>query len=198
MKFANGSITGTSCENQKMLNELAIYRPTDADRHHRDAIYTLIENHPDCFHRTHFNPGHVTGSGLLISSDGTRVLMNHHKFLNIWICFGGHADGEKDILNVALREVIEESGITDIEPVRSAIFDVDVHDIPPNAKKNEPAHKHFDIRYLFRVRNPVNENYTESDESFGLRWCSYEQARKLADPGDLSMHRLLDKWALTR
>ena len=78
------------------------------------------------------------------------------------------------------------------------IFDVDVHDIPFNAKKNEPPHKHFDVRYLFRVRNAANENFVESEESRSLRWCSYEEARKLAAPHDLSMHRLLDKWRTAR
>lgn len=171
------------------------YTPTDVEREHWLKIKSLIETYgDDCFYRTHFGPGHITGSGLLISADGKRVLMNHHKFLNIWICFGGHADGERDVLNVALREVIEESGIADVEPVTDDIFDVDVHAIPPNPKKGEPAHSHFDIRYLFRVRHAANERFSESDESLNLRWCSHGEAKKLADPNDLSMHRLLDKW----
>jgi 8-oxo-dGTP pyrophosphatase MutT (NUDIX family) len=174
------------------------YTPGDAERDHWRDIRNLIDHHPDCYFRTHFKPGHITGSALLLSADGNRVLMNHHKFLNIWICFGGHADGEKDILQVALREAIEESGIDDIEPVRSTIFDVDVHAIPPNPKKNEPAHKHFDIRYLLRVRHAANESFAKSDESVNLRWCSHDEARKLAHPADASMHRLLDKWAAGR
>ncbi len=177
-----------------MLDVLKAYTPSDVEKPHWEDIHALVTNHPDCFYRNHFEPGHITGSGLLISADGMRVLMNHHKFLNIWICFGGHADGDHDILRVASREVIEESGIEDIEPVGAGIFDVDVHAIPRNDKKNEPPHKHFDVRYLFRVRNAVNENFAMSEESEGLRWCSYEEACKLAAPHDISMHRLLDKW----
>jgi 8-oxo-dGTP pyrophosphatase MutT (NUDIX family) len=179
-----------------MLDILRNHTPDAGEEQHLRDICDLIETHGDrAFYRDHFTPGHMTGSGLLISADGSRVLMNHHKFLNIWICFGGHADGEKDILNVALREVIEESGIEDVEPVATSIFSVDVHGIPHNSKKNEPAHKHFDIRYLFRVRNASNENFAESDESQSLRWCNYQEAKLLAAPHDLSMHRLLDKWA---
>lgn len=177
-----------------MLDELSRYRPGDAEARHYKDIRNLIERYPDCYYRNHFNPGHITGSGLLISADGLRVLMNHHQFLNIWICFGGHADGEQDVLNVARREVIEESGIEDIEPVMEGIFDVDVHAIPANAKKSEPPHKHFDIRYLFRVRPAANEDFRASAESNALRWCSYDQAVKLAAPHDASMHRLLQKW----
>ena len=178
-----------------MLDILRAHKPDAGEDQHLHDICALIETHGDrAFYRDHFTPGHMTGSGLLISADGKRVLMNHHKFLDMWICFGGHADGEKDILNVALREVIEESGIDDIEPVTNGIFSVDVHGIPFNAKKNEPAHKHFDVRYLFRVRNVSNENFAESDESQSLRWCDYAEARTLAAPHDNSMHRLLIKW----
>lgn len=182
-----------------MLEALRRYLPGTAEEKHYRDIVSLIENAGHaCFHRDHFDPGHITGSGLLLSTDGSRVLMNHHKFLDMWICFGGHADGERDVLNVALREVIEESGIADVEPVRADIFDVDVHDIPFNARKNEPPHKHFDIRYLFRVRHATNENFTQSAESKSLRWCNYDEAKNLSSPSDLSMHRLLDKWRATR
>ncbi len=178
-----------------MLETLLAHKPDAAEQQHFRDICNLIETHGDaCFYRTHFNPGHITGSGLLVSADGNRVLMNHHTFLNIWICFGGHADGETDILNVALREVTEESGIADVEPVNTSIFDVDIHAIPANIKKGEPPHKHFDIRYLFRVRNAASEAFAMSEESLNLRWCSYEEAQKLACPRDVSMHRLLDKW----
>lgn len=182
-----------------MLDILRVHKPDAGEEQHLRDICGLIETYGDrCFYRDHFDPGHMTGSALLMSADGQRVLMNHHKFLDMWLCFGGHADGERDILNVALREVIEESGIADIEPVTKAVFSLDIHDIPPNAKKNEPPHRHFDIRYLFRVRNAANENYAGSEESNNLRWCGYTEARALAAPHDLSMHRLLDKWAATR
>lgn len=177
-----------------MLDILHTYTPSEAEEQHLCDIKKLIEYSPDCFYRNHFNPGHITGSGMLLSADGMRTLMNHHKFLNIWICFGGHADGEQDVLNVAMREVMEESGITGIEPVTGNIFDVDVHPIPANAKKNEPAHKHFDIRYVFRVTDSAQEQFAQSEESNDLRWCTYQEAMALASPQDISMHRLLTKW----
>ena len=157
------------------------------------AVRDLIRNHPNCFWRTHFDPGHITGSGLLISADGQRVLLNHHKFLDMWIGFGGHADGETDILSVCRREIVEESGIENIEPVTTSIVDVSVHPVPPNPKKGEPAHKHFDIRYIFRVRNAADEDFSLSDESVSLRWCDYDQAMALVNQND-KITRLLRKW----
>ena len=176
-----------------MLEALSAYIAEGEEEFHKEEILSLIANHPDCYYRTHFNPGHITGSGLLLSADRTRVLMNHHKILDLWVCFGGHADGDTNILNVALRETMEESGIENIEPVTPAIFDIDVHPIPPNTKKNEPSHKHFDIRYLFRVRDRCSEDFVISDESKSLRWCDFETAMVLA-PDDYSMQRLLRKW----
>lgn len=157
------------------------------------AMRALIQNHADCYWRTHFDPGHVTGSGLLISADGKRVLLNHHKFLDMWIGFGGHADGDTDILSVCRREIIEESGIEDIEALTDRIVDVSIHPVPENPKKGEPAHKHFDIRYIFRVKNPANENFAMSDESVSLRWCSYDEAMTLVNKND-KITRLLTKW----
>jgi 8-oxo-dGTP pyrophosphatase MutT (NUDIX family) len=179
-----------------MLDLLRSYKPEAGEENYWRDICALVETHGDrAFYRDLFNPGHITGSGLLTSADGMRVLMNHHKFLDIWICFGGHADGERDILNVALREVMEESGIEDLEPVSQMIYSVDVHDIPYNPRKNEPSHRHFDIRYLFRVRHVEYEKFVQSEESQSLRWCTYLEAKTLAAANDSSMHRLLDKWA---
>ena len=177
-----------------MDNFLAAHTPFD-DEEAADiaAIRNLIADHPECYWRNHFTPGHVTGSGLLISADGSRVLLNHHKFLNMWIGFGGHADGERDILSVCHREIIEESGIENIEPLTQSIVDVSVHPVPDNPAKGEPAHKHFDIRYIFRVRNAANENFAMSEESVNLRWCDYDEAMALVNRSD-KIVRLLNKW----
>lgn len=177
-----------------MDNLLAAHVPFDISEEVDIALVrNLICQHPDCYVRSHFTPGHITGSGLLISADGKRVLLNHHKFLNMWIGFGGHADGEKDILSVCRREIMEESGIEDIEPLTQSIVDVSVHPVPENPGKGEPAHQHFDIRYIFRVRNAANENFAISDESVSLRWCDYDQAMTLVNKND-KITRLLTKW----
>lgn len=177
-----------------MDNILAAYVPHDEDEA-KDVAATrdLIRMREDCYWRTCFDPGHITGSGLLLSFDGKRVLLNHHKFLNMWLGFGGHADGETDILSVSRREIIEESGIANIEPVFPGIADVSIHPVPENPKKGEPAHKHFDIRYLFRVKDRADEGFAMSDESFSLRWCNYDEAMGLITPGD-KIVRLLRKW----
>jgi 8-oxo-dGTP pyrophosphatase MutT (NUDIX family) len=66
-----------------------------------------------------------------------------------WLQLGGHADGDNDILRVALKEASEESGISSIKDISEEIFDIDVHQIPAN--KNEKAHIHYDIRFILQV-----------------------------------------------
>lgn len=156
-------------------------------------ILHLIKIHGDkCLSRDLFDPGHITGSALLVSHDKKHVLMNHHKKLDKWLCFGGHADGEADILNVARREVEEESGITDIVAVSHEIFDIDVHVIPETEK--EKQHFHFDIRYLFCLTDKRHENFVVSDESNNLKWCDYQEACTLLCDNGVGMLRLLTKW----
>lgn len=177
-----------------LIKSLQAYKNNNPDQSgHVERMVALITDKTDCFHRHCFDPGHITGSSLLISHDGQRVLMNHHKKLGIWLCFGGHADGSDDICDVSWRETIEESGIDDIELVSPDIFDIGIHPIPANTNKGEPEHEHFDIRYLFRVKSCDSEDFAVSEESLDIRWCNYEEACNLTGDGD--MRRMLDKWA---
>ncbi len=174
-----------------MLKHFEKHQPFD-DKEKADlaAMKIFLQSGADCFARTHL-PGHFTGSALLINHTGDKVLLNHHKSLNFWMQFGGHADGNNDLFDVARRELEEESGFTDFEDVLPGILDVDIHGIPYNAKKGEPAHLHYDVRYLFRL-TVDNDNFTVSDESLAMRWCSYDEALALTGPGSIA--RLLKKW----
>jgi len=156
----------------------------------RVSMLAPLRSGQPCFDRN--NPwAHFTGSALLLSYDLKKVLLNHHKFLNMWLQFGGHADGNPDLLDVARREVMEESGFTKISPVAEGIFDLSVHAVPENIARKESAHLHYDVRYLFRL-DTAEDNFQISDESIDLRWCDYDQA--IALTGDGSVKRMLDKW----
>lgn len=173
--------------------DLVNYAPeSHEDSSVKDRILNLIKEKEDCYWRSCFEPGHITASAVLTSHDGKRVLMNHHKFLNLWLCFGGHADGDTDTQRVAIRETIEESGIQAVEPILSDILDLDIHKIPENPSKGEPAHFHHDVRYLLRVCDPAYETFSQSEESHALSWFSFEEALSLC-ASDPSMIRLLQK-----
>jgi len=153
----------------------------------RRRMLELLDTTPDCFLRTAY-PAHFTGSALVVSADGCRVLLNHHRKLNKWITFGGHCDGDANLLRVAMREAWEESGIAGLEPVSEAPFDLDIHAIPP--LKHEPAHEHFDVRYLLLA--PEGAEFAVSEESHALAWFTPEELASLEL--DASMRRLIAKW----
>lgn len=163
------------------------YNPIDVnERESLKRIKDFLYNNENCFSRTNLK-GHITAGALVIDEDGN-VLLNHHKALNKWLGFGGHSDGEINSLNVAKREVMEESGIHEIDVFEGRIFDVDVHVIPDNPLKKEPEHYHYDIRFLFIVKN---KEFKISDESKEIKWISIKEARELVD--SQAMKRMLEK-----
>ncbi len=164
-----------------------------ATRHPENAgaaerVLGFVRSAPDCFCRSHA-AGHITGSAWLLSPDGGRVLLTLHRKLGRWLQPGGHADGDADTLRVARREAEEESGIAGIVPVEAEIFDVDVHEIPARPAAGEPAHLHYDIRYLLRA---PHEDFCVSDESEALAWFSPQEL--LALQPEESILRMLRCW----
>ena len=159
------------------------------DRVHADHVRQFVRLHPDCFERS-CRDGHVTGSAWIVSPDASWVLLTHHRKLGRWLQLGGHADGQPDPLQVALREAREESGLTRLDAISGAPnasggpplpLDVDVHLIP--ARGAEPAHLHHDIRYL--VVADRTQDLVLSDESHALRWVERARLTSLADEESL-------------
>ena len=143
--------------------------------------------HVDCCERTCV-PGHFTGSAWLVSADGERALLLHHRKLDIWVQPGGHADGEGDLASVALREAEEETGLSDLR-IEGGVFDLDRHVIP--ARGNEPEHFHYDVRFV--VRAGADEAFVVSEESHALAWIPVRDIASDAH-ADGSLRRMAQKW----
>lgn len=132
--------------------------------------------------------GHFTASAWLVDGSGANLLMTHHRKLGMWLQLGGHADGDRDLAAVALREAGEESGLAGLS-VEPDIFDLDRHWIPEH--KGVPGHWHYDVRYV--VRCGASEAFTVSDESLALGWRPI--ADIATDAGyDASLQRMARKW----
>ena len=132
--------------------------------------------------------GHFTGSGWIVSPDKRKILMTHHKIINKWLQLGGHADGEGDLLKVALRESIEESGFREIKVLNETIFDLDIHKIQKTGP--ETSHFHYDVRFLLEA-DPNKESIVVSDESYDVAWIPIERVLEL-NP-ETSIHRMIEK-----
>jgi 8-oxo-dGTP pyrophosphatase MutT (NUDIX family) len=164
-----------------LLDLLARYRAAHPDEAVcADRIRALVETQRDCFERSCL-PGHVTASAWLLSHDGKRFLLTHHRKLDRWLQLGGHADGDADVAAVALREAHEESGLAELRFAWAAEtpvpVDLDVHRIP--AHGSEPAHDHHDVRFVL-VAAP-GQTIFESDESTALEWFDMDALEDVAD-----------------
>jgi 8-oxo-dGTP pyrophosphatase MutT (NUDIX family) len=160
------------------------HAPADA-KEARDLaeILAFLDRHADPFDRRIIE-GHLTGSAVVVSAAGDRVLLLHHRKLRRWLQPGGHAEtGERDGETIALREAREETGIEGLTPHPSAPrpLDVDVHPIP--ARGDEPAHRHLDLRYLV-VAPRAASLHRLAAEARALRWFAWDELGTLdLDPG---------------
>lgn len=134
-------------------------------------------------------PVHITASAWVVNPSRSHIFMVHHGRLHKWFQPGGHADGDCDVLRVALKEVSEESGVDPqhIRLLSDGIFDVDYHTVPTTDVA--PAHSHIDIRFLVEMddRLPV----PGSNESHEVRWIPIRQVAAMSRLR--STHRMLEK-----
>jgi len=147
----------------------------------------LWEAEPACLMRSCV-PGHLTGSAWIVDAERERTLLTHHLKLEKWLQLGGHADGDGDLLAVALREGTEESGLTRLRAVCAEVFDVDRHWIP--ARKTEPAHWHYDLRFMIEA-DPSELFVRAANESKELAWVPVNSVMAL-NPEE-SMARMVRK-----
>lgn len=150
-----------------------------------EQFLALLDDPADPFVRERLE-GHLTSGVWLVSADGQRILMTHHRKLDRWLQLGGHADGDTDMARVALKEAEEESGLSDLF-VEGGIFDLDRHWIPE--RKEVPGHWHYDVRYVVRANG--SEDYVVSEESLDLAW---RDIAPMAADADASISRMAHKW----
>ena len=162
---------------RELLQELRTLLPADpTEGRHQQEIVELLERSSDPFCRNGFDPGHITAGCFIIDSARRRILLHFHRRLQRWLQMGGHVDPGETAVAAALREGAEESGLSDLTLVSAAPIDVDVHAIP--AGKGEPAHHHFDVRYLASTRQP-QAIALQPGESENLAWVDLPTAIEL-------------------
>lgn len=170
-----------------LVNSLKDYQTSFPEEEDFLKRFLSLLSDTSCFERTHL-PGHITGSAWIVDSSRTQVLLVHHAKLNKWVQPGGHADGDENILRVALKEAEEETGLKKFKILDDKKpFDVDIHLIPQ--RKEFPEHFHYDVRFLLEA-NP-NELIHVSEESHDVKWVRLHDLEKYNQ--ERSVMRMKDK-----
>ena len=152
-----------------------------------DKMREFLNDHKDCFSRSNI-AGHFTGSGWLVDEERNWVVLTHHKKLGKWLQLGGHADDNNNLLEVALTECTEESGLQSVKVISEQIFDIDIHTIPQY--KDTPKHLHFDVRFLFETKKGL-EPIIASNESNEVAWIKLDHVH--TKNSEQSLQRMVKK-----
>jgi 8-oxo-dGTP pyrophosphatase MutT (NUDIX family) len=172
-----------------LRDQLSQYHPADEAEASFVARMALLTQTETACARSHFAPGHFTASAFVLSPDRHELILIHHKKLGIWVQPGGHVDPtDRDLESAARREVAEEVGLRNLQPLLAggALFDVDIHAIP--ARKDEPLHEHFDVRFAFVA---PTLDFERSEEVSDARWLPLGEVG--ATTTDRSVLRAVEK-----
>ena len=161
----------------ELLEQLEHYVPWNeqeaADR--RELLRRLHSGEP--LYTRENASAHLTASAWVVSPDRQKVLLAYHNLYDSWAWLGGHADGETDLLAVAIREVKEEAGIRHVQPVSKEIFSLESLTVDGHVKRGcyVSSHLHLNVTYLLEA-DSEEAVAIKADENSGVAWFTPEEA----------------------
>ena len=141
-------------------DDIRAYRPqNEQEEADKRIILDYVDRYPDTVLTRQNEYAHITSSGFVVNADATKVLMAHHNLYKVWAWTGGHADGDPDLLAVALREAREETGAVHVRPLSPAIASLDILPVWGHVKRGAwvPSHQHLNVTYLLEAAAGVAE-----------------------------------------
>lgn len=160
-----------------LKEDLLAYQPfNEQEEKDREVMLALLDNQPDIFERKN-RVAHFTASAWLVNQAHDKVLMIYHNIYHSWAWTGGHADGDRDLLAVAKREAMEETGVTEIRVISEDIFSLEILTVDGHEKRGVyvPSHLHLNVTYLLEA-DEAEVLRIKPDENSGVRWFSLEEA----------------------
>lgn len=175
------------------IDEIKKYVPyNDQEAADKEAILYAISNYDNLLTRE--NPlAHITSSGYIVNKNKTKVLMIYHNIYKSWSWTGGHADGDDDLLHVAIKEAKEETGIKNIKALDNKIFSLDILPVPAHDKKGKKiaSHLHLSVAYLLEG-DENDELFIKEDENSGVQWIPINEISSYSTED--SMIKLYEKF----
>ena len=160
-----------------IYEQIKAYRPwNEQERQDQALILAFLERNPDAFYRSNLL-AHMTASAWVVNPQRSKALMVYHRLYDSWSWAGGHADGEEDLLAVALREVREETGVQRLRPVTEEIYSLEVLTVDGHEKRGQyvPSHLHLNLTYLLEAEEEQPLRVCEAENS-GVAWFSLADA----------------------
>lgn len=126
--------------------------------------------------------GHFTASAWVVNKERTKVLMIYHNIYKSWAWTGGHADGESNLLETAIRELKEETGIKNVKVLDDDIFSLEIVCVNGHVKrgKHVSSHVHLNLTYLLEA-DEKEELKIKEDENKGVMWVNIEDVEKVTN-----------------
>lgn len=153
------------------IKKIKSYKPFNGqEKKDKEIILKCISTFDEVLTRNN-EIAHITSSAFVVNKNRDKVLMIHHNIYNSWSWTGGHADGDSDLLKVAIKELEEETGVTDIKIISEDIFSLDVLQVKGHIKKGKyvAPHLHLSVAYVLEA-NDEQCLVVKEDENSGVKW----------------------------
>jgi len=174
------------------IESIKTYNPyNEQEKKDKEIILKSIDTFDNILTRDN-ELAHITSSAFVVNKTKDKVLMVHHNIYNSWSWTGGHADGEEDLLAVAIREVKEETGVENIQSVSSDIFSLDILTVLGHIKREKYVAPHLHLSVAYLVEADENELLTvKADENSGVKWIPIDEVNIYSN--ELHMQKVYHK-----
>lgn len=153
------------------IDDIKRYNPyNEQEAKDKELIMEAVDSYDNILTRENVVM-HITSSGYIVNKNRDKVLMIYHKIYDSWAWTGGHADGDSDLLHVAIKEANEETGLENVKPIGKDIFSLDVLTVDGHIKKGKyvSSHLHLNVTYLLEG-DEEEELKVNEDETKGVKW----------------------------
>lgn len=170
------------------IDEIRNYNPfNEQEKQDKKVAIDYITTFPNILTREN-EFAHMTASSWIVNKDRTKVLMIFHNIYQSWAWTGGHTDGEDNLLNVAIRETMEETGIKNIKPLQEDIFSLELLCVDGHVKRGKYVSSHIHINVTYLLEADESEALAiKEDENSGVRWIDIDDAVQISNEQNMKV-----------
>lgn len=168
------------------IEEIKKYTPyNEQEQRDKELILKCINDYDDLLFRE--NPiAHITSSGYIVNKERTKVLMIHHNIYKTWAWTGGHADGDGDLIHVAVKEAVEETGVKHFKVISTEMLSLDVLTVNGHIKRGKYVSSHLHLSCAYLLEADENEQLiVKEDENSGVMWIPINEIHKYSNEPDM-------------